>query len=157
MSVITLGGSSSWRPPANQSAGRSATLAPPSPVRGQRDHDAQLAKITNVAHVQRSRAQALHCGAFAGLLALICGPFQLTGGQQLKKSSVGQKSTKKQGGNLSSESLPLMFLFFVCFFHYGDESPLLFPSQLSQQRFFTATLVLHKKNLFATQRSAMRR
>lgn len=98
MSVITLRGSSSRRPPADQSAGRLATLAPPPPVRGQRDHDAQLAKITDVAHVRPSRAQALHCGAFAGVLALICGPFQLTGGQQLKKPDVGEKPTKHRVG-----------------------------------------------------------
>lgn len=130
MSVITLRGSSSRRPPANQPAGRSAALAPPSPVRGQRDHDAQLAKITNVAHVRRSRAQALLCGAFAGLLALICGSFQLTGGQQLKKSSVGQKPTKKTGWKLEQRKSAsfLLLLFFtkvmshLCFYRISYHS-----------------------------------
>lgn len=111
MSVITLRGCSSWRPPANQLAGRSATLVPPSPVRGQRHHDAQLAKITNVAHVRRSCTQAFHCRAFACVLALICGPFQLTGGQQLKKPDVGEKSHQKQSADLSSKNVPLMFFF----------------------------------------------
>lgn len=74
--------------------------------------------------------------SLAGPLAPFCVAFQMTGRQQLKRPSVGEKPQEREAAGVAaakcaSSGYLFIYFFLSIVFHRDDESPLLFAARVS--------------------------